>query len=46
MVKNYFSVLEVIRSLNCVLEYKSDDGRKQKMCDLEVNALPKTAKFM
>ena len=34
IVKNYFRVLEVISSLNCELEYKSDIGRKQKMSDL------------
>lgn len=34
IVKNYFRVLEVISSLNCELEFKSDVGRKQKMSDL------------
>lgn len=28
VVKNYFRDLEVISSLNCKLEYKSDVGRK------------------
>jgi len=46
IVKKYFSVLEVISSLNCKLEYKSDVGRKQKMSDLEVVALSLTAEFM
>ena len=46
IVKNYFRVLEVISSLNCKLEYKSDVGRKQKMSDLEVVALGLTAEFM
>jgi hypothetical protein len=46
IVKNYFRVLEVISSLNCKLENKSDVGRKQKMSDLEVVALSLTAEFM
>jgi len=46
IVKNYFRVLEVISSLNCKLEYKSDVGRKQKTSDLEVVALSLTAEFM
>lgn len=46
IVKNYFRVLEVISSLNCELEYKSDVGRKQKMSDLEVIAMSLTAEFM
>jgi hypothetical protein len=46
IVKNYFRVLEVISSLNCELECKSDVGRKQKMSDLEVVALSLTAEFM
>ena len=46
IVENYFRVLEVISSLNCKLEYKSDVGRKQKMSDLEVVALSLTAEFM
>lgn len=46
IVKNYFRVLEVISSLNCELEYKSDVGRKRKMSDLEVIALSLTAEFM
>ena len=46
IVKNYFRVLEIISSLNCKLEYKSDVGRKQKMSDLEVVALSLTAEFM
>jgi hypothetical protein len=33
MIKNYLRVLEVIISLNCELEFKSDVGRKQKMSD-------------
>ncbi len=33
IVKNYLRVLEVISSLNCELEFKSDVGRKQKMSD-------------
>ena len=45
IVKNYFRVLEVISSLNCELEYKSDVGRKQKMSDLEVVALSLTAEL-
>lgn len=46
IVKKYFRVLEVVTSLNCKLEYKSDVGRKQKMSDLEVVALSLTAEFM
>ena len=46
IVKNYLRVLEVISSLNCKLEHKSDVGRKQKMSDLEVIALSLTAEFM
>lgn len=46
IVKNYLRVLEVISSLNCELEFKSDVGRKQKMTDLEVVALSLTAEFM
>jgi hypothetical protein len=39
IVKNYFRVLEVIRFLNCELEFKTGVGRKEKMSDLEVVAL-------
>ena len=46
IVNNYFRVLEVISSLNCKLENKTDVGRKQKMSDLEVVALSLTAEFM
>ena len=46
IIKNYLRVLEVISSLNCELEFKSDVGRKQKMSDLEVVALSLTAEFM
>lgn len=46
IVKNYLRVLEVISSLNCELEFKSDVGRKLKMSDLEVVALSLTAEFM
>ena len=46
IVKNYLRVLEVISSLNCDLELKSDVGRKQKMTDLEVVALSLTSEFM
>ena len=46
IIKKYLRVLEVISSLNCELEYKSDVGRKQKMSDLEVVALSLTAEFM
>ena len=46
IVKKYLRVLEVVSSLNCELEYKSDVGRKQKMSDLEVVALSLTAEFM
>ena len=46
IVKNYLRVLEVIRSLNCELEFKSIVGRKPKMSDLEVIALSLTAEFM
>jgi hypothetical protein len=46
IVKNYFRVLEVISSLNCDLEFKSNVGRKPKMSDLEVVALSLTAEFM
>ncbi len=46
IVKNYLSVLEVISSLNCELDFKSSVGRKQKMSDLEVVALSLTAEYM
>ena len=46
IVKNYFKVLEVVSSLICETEYKSNVGRKQKMSDLEVIALSLTAEFM
>jgi hypothetical protein len=46
IVKNYLRVLEVISSLNCELEFKSDVGRKPKMSDLEIVALSLTAEFM
>lgn len=46
IVKNYSRVLEVISSLNCKLENKSDVGRKQKISDLKVVALSLTAEFM
>jgi hypothetical protein len=46
IVKKYFRVIEVISSLNCKLENKSDVGRKQKMSDIEVVALSLTAEFM
>lgn len=46
IVKKYLRVLEVLSSLNCESEYKSDVGRKQKMSDLEVVALSLTAEFM
>jgi hypothetical protein len=46
IVKNYFRVLEVIRSLNCKSENKTNVGRKQKISDLEVVALSLTAEFM
>ena len=46
IVKNYFKVLEVIRSLNCELVSKSGIGRKEKMSDIEIVALILTAEFM
>ncbi len=46
IVKNYFRVLEVISSLDCKSENKTDVGSKQKMSDLEVVALSLTAEFM
>ena len=46
ILKNYFRVLEVIISLNCKLENKSDVGRKQKMSNLEVITLSLKAEFM
>lgn len=46
IIKNYLRVLEVISSLNCELEFKSDVGRKQKTSDLEVVELSLTAEFM
>ena len=46
IVKNYLRVLEVISSLNCDLEFKTDVGRKQKMTDLEVIALSLTSESM
>jgi hypothetical protein len=46
IVKNYFRVLEVLSSLNFELEFKSKNGRKPKMTDLEVIALSLTAEFM
>lgn len=35
IIKNYLRVLEVISSLNCELEFKSDVGKKQKISDIE-----------
>lgn len=46
IVKNYLRVLEVISSLNCESEFKSGDGRKSKMTDLEIVAASLTAEFM
>ena len=46
IIKIYLRFLEVISSLNCELEFKSDVGRKQKMSDLEVVELSLTAEFM
>lgn len=46
IVKNYFKILEVIRSLNCDSELKSGVGRKDKMSDIEIVALSLTAEFM
>ena len=46
IVKNYFKILEVIRSLNCGSELKSSVGRKDKMSDIEIVALSLTAEFM
>ena len=45
-LKKYLRVLDVISSLNCELEYRSDVSREQKMSDLEVVALGLTAEFM
>jgi hypothetical protein len=36
VVKNYYSILEFIRSVNCEFEFKTGIGRKEKKCDLEV----------
>ena len=46
IVKNYFRVLEVIKTLNCELSSKSAIGRKAKISDLEIIALSLTAEFM
>jgi hypothetical protein len=46
IVKNYLRVLEVISSLNCELEYKSDVGKIKKMSDLEVVALSLTTELL
>lgn len=46
IVKNYFKILEVIRSLNCGSELKSSVGRKDKISDIEIVALSLTAEFM
>ena len=39
-------VLEIISSLNCELEFKSDVGRKQKISNLEVVVMSLIAEFM
>lgn len=46
IVKNYFKILEVISSLNIVLNTENRDGRRFKMSDLEVVALSLTAEYM
>ncbi len=46
IIKNYFRVLEVIRSLNRKREYKPSASRKAKMSDIEIIALSLTAEFM
>ena len=46
IVKNYFKILEVISSLNIILNTEIRAGRKLKMSDLEVIALSLTSEFM
>jgi len=46
IVKNYFKILEVISSLNIVLNTEVRAGRKLKMFDLEIVALSLTAEYM
>ncbi|MHB1108459.1 MAG: IS982 family transposase [Lutibacter sp.] len=46
IVKNYFKILEVISSLNIVLNTENRVGRRLKMSDLEVVALSLTSEYM
>lgn len=46
IVKNYFKILEVISSLNIVLNTEIRASRKHKMSDLEVVALSLSSEFM
>ncbi len=46
IVKNYFKILEVISSLNIVLNTENRAGRRLKMSDLEVVALSLTSEYM
>lgn len=44
-VKKYFRVLEIISSLNCELENKSELCRKEKIFNLQAVALSLTVEF-
>lgn len=46
IVKNYYKILEVISSLNIVLNTEIRVGRRLKMTDLEVVALSLTSEYM
>ncbi|MFT5217384.1 MAG: hypothetical protein ACI83H_002521 [Glaciecola sp.] len=46
IVKNYFKILEVISSLNIVLNTENRAGRRLKISDLEVVALSLTSEYM
>jgi hypothetical protein len=43
---NYFKILEVISSLNIVLNTENRAGRRLTMCDLEIVALSLTSEYM
>ncbi|MFT5217049.1 MAG: hypothetical protein ACI83H_002182 [Glaciecola sp.] len=46
VVKNYFKILEVISSLNIVLNTENRAGRRLKMSDLERVVLSLTSEYM
>ncbi|MFT5215292.1 MAG: hypothetical protein ACI83H_000400, partial [Glaciecola sp.] len=46
IVKDYFKILEVISSLNIVLNTENRAGRRLKMSDLEIVVLSLTSEYM